>query len=277
MMRPFTFLNKTCTTLGSERSKGGSPCQVLSSGLGVCWMATRGLQVGLNVTPVLAERWKQLRTCCLRIVLVQSVDWEEELLPPPLSLLGEGDGTVEEERTGQSSRFNGPGMGGKFGLAMGMELGAAVEAPGLDGKLGLVLGRELKAWLEASERDGKLGLALGIELGAGLEASWMDGKLGMALGRELGAGLEASGMDVKLGLALGRELGAGLEASGMDGKLGLAMGKELGAAVEASWMDGKLGLGLGTKLRAGRDEGWEWKILGRQWCISINLFLNRRD
>ena len=83
--------------------------------------------------------------------MVQSVDCEEELLPPPLSLLGEGDGTVEEERTGQSARFNGPGM---------------------------------------------------------------DGKLGLALGRELGAG---------------------------------------------------------------RDEGWEWKILGRHWCISINLFLNRRD
>ena len=166
-------------------------------------MATRGLQVGLDVTPVLAERWKQLRTCCLRIVLVQSVDWEEELLPPPLSLLGEGEGTVEEERTGQSSRFNGPGMDGKLGLAMGKELGAG---------------------LEASERDGKPGLALGRELEAGLEASGMDGKLGLAMGKELGAGLEASGMDGKPGLALGTKVGAGLEASDRDGKPGLALG-----------------------------------------------------
>ena len=60
--------------------------------------------------------------------MVAAVDWEEELLPPPLSLLGEGEGTVEEERTGQSSRFNGPGMDGNRGLALGRELGAGLEA-----------------------------------------------------------------------------------------------------------------------------------------------------
>ena len=75
--------------------------------------------------------------------MVQSVDWEEDLLPPPLSLLGEGEGTVEEERTGQSSRFNGPGMDGKLGLAMEKELGATVEAPGMDDMLGLAMGKEL--------------------------------------------------------------------------------------------------------------------------------------
>ena len=117
-----------------------------------------------------------MRTCCLRI-LVAAVGWEEELLPPPLSLLGEGEGTVEEERRGQSSRFKGPGSDGKLGAA-----------------------------LEASGMDGRLVSAIGLELGSALGVSGMDGTLGLALGMELGAGLEASGMDCTLGLALGMEL-----------------------------------------------------------------------
>ena len=98
-----------------------------------------------------------------------------------------GQGTVEEERRGQSTRFRGPGMDGK-----------------------------LRAALEASWMDGKLVSAMGLELGAGLEASGMDGRLGLAMGKKLGAGLEASGMDGTLGLAVGTKLGAGPEVSWME-------------------------------------------------------------
>ena len=84
-------------------------------------------------------------------ILVAAVGWEEELLPPPLSLLGEGEGKVEERR-GQSSRFNGPGMDGK-----------------------------LKAAQEVSWMDGKLVSAMGVELGTALGASRMDGRLGFVM------------------------------------------------------------------------------------------------
>ena len=53
------------------------------------------------------------------------MDWEEELLPPPLSLLGEGEGTVEEERRGQSSRCKVPGMDGRHVAVMGVGLVAS--------------------------------------------------------------------------------------------------------------------------------------------------------
>ena len=77
-----------------------------------------------------------MRTCCLRILLA-AVDWEEELLPPPLSRLG-GEGAVEEERRGQSSKFNGPWMDGTLGAlevdgrfaALVRERGIAMDAKG---------------------------------------------------------------------------------------------------------------------------------------------------
>ena len=51
-----------------------------------------------------------------------------------------GQGTVEEERRGQSTRFRGPGMDGK--------LGAALEASWMDGKLASAMGLDLGAELD---------------------------------------------------------------------------------------------------------------------------------
>ena len=87
---------------------------------------------------------------------------------------------MEEERRGQSSRFKGPGMDGKLGLAMGQKLGAALEASEVDGKLGLAMGMKLGAALEVSEVDGRLGFASGVEMVAGVGAiGWMlDGMSG---------------------------------------------------------------------------------------------------
>ena len=52
---------------------------------------------------------------------------------------------MEEERRGQSSRFKGPGMGGRLVAAGEVEVGAALEASEMDGKLGLAIGMELGA------------------------------------------------------------------------------------------------------------------------------------